>query len=120
MKSNINGLNLFPTDLCKHDNGGCSQICEATGATRVCKCNSGFQLVGETQCEDTNECELPGTCSQVCTNDKGAYKCGCYSGYSLTNGHFCRATGGTYNDLIVHIWTISVLKFHLKYSTNGN
>merc|ERR1719483_1991554 len=99
-------------NMCKHSNGNCSQICEATGATRVCKCNSGFQLNGETQCEDINECELPGTCSQVCTNDKGSYKCGCHSGYSLTNGHFCRATGGERPELILSV-SDELRRYHL-------
>lgn len=85
---------------CNLNNGGCMQTCIPVGAkNRRCECLDGFRLVGNTSCEDINECaQWPPVCSQKCINEvKGSYKCECMSGYYpeiLEDGqHVCKAIG---------------------------
>ncbi|OXA51008.1 Low-density lipoprotein receptor 2 [Folsomia candida] len=66
---------------CATENGGCAEICVDTPIGHYCECKAGFKLVGNSTCEDINECETPGTCSQLCVNEKGTFKCECVEGY---------------------------------------
>ncbi|XP_022317030.2 low-density lipoprotein receptor-like isoform X2 [Crassostrea virginica] len=94
------GNELCETNPCNLNNGGCMQTCIPVGAkNRRCECLDGFRLVGNTSCEDINECaQWPPVCSQKCINEvKGSYKCECMSGYYpeiLKDGqHVCKAIG---------------------------
>lgn len=66
---------------CAVKNGGCSHICVDMPAGYYCDCPHGYQLNGNSTCEDVNECEKPGVCSQICINEKGKFKCECVHGY---------------------------------------
>lgn len=46
-RSPNNSLNIspFPEDLCNSFDRLCSQICENTDDSYVCKCNPGFELL---------------------------------------------------------------------------
>ncbi|XP_056018220.1 low-density lipoprotein receptor-related protein 4-like isoform X2 [Ostrea edulis] len=91
---------LCASNPCHLNNGGCIHTCIPTGVkNRRCDCLDGYRLVGNTSCEDVNECDQwPPGCSQKCVNEKGSYKCECMSGYFpelLDDGqHVCKATGG--------------------------
>ena len=95
---------FFFLDVCKINNGGCSQICKPHGTNgRVCECSKGYKLVNgsSTICEDIDECLVPGTCSQVCRNLKGDYKCECFADYTLTSQHYCKAFGAPRPELLL-------------------
>lgn len=86
-------------DVCMKDNGGCNQMCipnasEESG--RKCECYIGFDFKdnSDTECDDIDECKIPGTCSQLCKNTKGSYKCECLPGYTLVNHRYCKADHG--------------------------
>ncbi|CAL1546195.1 unnamed protein product [Lymnaea stagnalis] len=90
---------------CEHNNGGCMHLCKpninSTG--RTCECRPGYQLANHsnTDCQDINECETPGTCSQKCVNTKGSYKCDCEPGYTLIVPRYCKAIEGKHAVLIL-------------------
>ena len=83
---------------CEEDNGGCSQLCVDTVSGWFCSCQPGYRLVGNSSCEDINECEVWGTCSQECINTRGSFTCSCLPGYTRQDSHnssLCRLTEGT-------------------------
>nr|XP_022328442.1 uncharacterized protein LOC111127521 [Crassostrea virginica] len=91
---------LCERNRCNVNNGDCMQTCiPVDGNKRRCECLDGFRLVGNTSCEDINECvQWPPVCSQKCSNEmKGSYKCECIPGYYpeiLEDGqHVCKAIG---------------------------
>ncbi|KAJ8934130.1 hypothetical protein NQ314_013589 [Rhamnusium bicolor] len=81
---------------CKTPVNPCSQKCISTPKGPMCKCQSGFKLMGDGHsCEDENECQFdPPVCSQLCNNNEGGYSCDCFNGYSLrSNKKSCKAEG---------------------------
>ncbi|XP_029644139.1 very low-density lipoprotein receptor isoform X1 [Octopus sinensis] len=78
---------------CKDDNGGCQQQCISLRHMHRCDCFTGFKLVGNSTCQDVDECEIFGTCSQLCENHVGSYKCSCLQGYELHDRNSCKTVG---------------------------
>lgn len=72
---------------CAVNNGGCQQLCTVSGDSRVCSCESGFQLSSDgTTCADINECASnggKGDCEHACMNTVGSRVCTCPTGYQL-------------------------------------
>ncbi|XP_052281338.1 fibulin-5-like isoform X1 [Dreissena polymorpha] len=65
-------------------------VCQNTPGSFRCVCNPGFELVGEQQCRDVNECDDQNVCSQGCVNIQGSYMCNCETGYTLaSDGRTC-------------------------------
>ena len=84
-------------DECEEENGGCSQLCVDTLSGWFCSCHPGYRLVGNSSCEDINECEVWGACSQECINTRGSFTCSCLPGYTTDLAHnssMCRLTEG--------------------------
>ena len=93
----------FSANPCHINNGGCVHTCiPLLHQKHRCECRSGFRLVGNTSCEDIDECaaEHP-VCSQVCTNLKGTFKCTCFQGYEYehTSG-YCKVIGEFNNNIL--------------------
>ncbi|KAK7508149.1 hypothetical protein BaRGS_00000388 [Batillaria attramentaria] len=96
-ETNPDGASCPEENPCnKADNGGCSQLCNLAPTGVVCSCHPGFELRNGSHfdCDDIDECSIPGTCSQHCRNMKGSYKCSCIKGYELVNEHHCKALEG--------------------------
>ncbi|KAG7268967.1 hypothetical protein CRUP_004891 [Coryphaenoides rupestris] len=58
-------------------NNPCEQACENTPGSHVCHCHMGFSVSPEDprQCQETDECQIPGTCAQMCVNYVGGFDC---------------------------------------------
>lgn len=81
-------------DECLND--PCQHACENTLGSHICHCNLGYYPVPEepSQCQDTDECQIPGTCEQMCVNYVGGFECDCEEGYELMSDHYsCRKRG---------------------------
>ncbi|XP_045078144.1 complement component C1q receptor [Coregonus clupeaformis] len=81
-------------DECMED--PCEHACENTPGSHVCHCHLGFSPLPEdpSHCQDTDECQIPGTCQQMCVNYEGGFECYCEVGYELLSDHFsCRKIG---------------------------
>uniref|UniRef100_A0A8C7JGP7 CD248 molecule, endosialin a n=1 Tax=Oncorhynchus kisutch TaxID=8019 RepID=A0A8C7JGP7_ONCKI len=81
-------------DECMED--PCEHACENTPGSHVCHCHLGFSPPTEepSHCQDTDECQIPGTCQQMCVNYEGGFECYCEVGYELLSDHFsCRKIG---------------------------
>ncbi|XP_019899157.2 CD248 molecule, endosialin a [Esox lucius] len=81
-------------DECMED--PCEHACENTPGSHVCHCHLGYSLVPEdpSRCQDTDECQIPGTCQQMCVNYEGGFDCYCEVGFKLLSDHFsCREIG---------------------------
>ncbi|XP_072232736.1 CD248 molecule, endosialin a [Leuresthes tenuis] len=77
-------------------NDPCEHECENTPGSHICHCYLGFSLVPEdsSQCQDINECRIPGTCEQMCVNYEGGFECHCKEGYELMSNHYsCQKRG---------------------------
>ncbi|ESO03018.1 hypothetical protein HELRODRAFT_192080 [Helobdella robusta] len=77
-----------PTDLCR-TNTHCDQSCDPINGQCICK--RGYKLVGESKCEDVNECHtLDRPCHKHahCRNTEGTHTCQCIIGY-YGDGHQC-------------------------------
>ncbi|XP_037116758.1 CD248 molecule, endosialin a [Syngnathus acus] len=63
----------------------CEQTCENTDGSFLCLCHFGFspQPEDRSRCQDTDECQIPGTCEQMCVNYEGGFECYCEEGYQL-------------------------------------
>ncbi|XP_062300774.1 CD248 molecule, endosialin a [Scomber scombrus] len=74
-------------DECMND--PCEHECENTAGSHICHCHLGFSLLPEdpSRCQDTDECQIPGTCEQMCVNYEGGFECYCEEGYALLNDH---------------------------------
>ena len=81
---------------CEENNGGCDQLCVDTASGWFCSCQPGYRLVGNSSCQDINECEEWGACSQECLNTRGSYTCSCLPGYTgdNLNSSRCRLAEG--------------------------
>ncbi|KAK3090046.1 hypothetical protein FSP39_008801 [Pinctada imbricata] len=91
-------VNICGSNPCNINNGGCVHTCiPLPHQKHRCECLPGFRLVGNSSCEDINEClEDKQVCSQLCTNTKGSYKCSCVDGYELERHgyhHYCKVVG---------------------------
>ncbi|XP_056298589.1 CD248 molecule, endosialin a [Pseudoliparis swirei] len=78
-------------DECVND--PCEHACENTQGSHICHCHLGFSPVPEdpSQCQDTDECQIPGTCEKMCVNYEGGFECYCEEGYELMSDHYsCR------------------------------
>ncbi|CAL8325449.1 unnamed protein product [Lota lota] len=75
-------------DECMND--PCEQTCENTVGSHVCHCHMGFSVVPEDprHCQETDECQIPGTCEQMCVNYVGGFDCYCKEGYELGPDHY--------------------------------
>ncbi|XP_068164580.1 CD248 molecule, endosialin a [Antennarius striatus] len=81
-------------DECMND--PCEHACENTSGSLICHCHLGYSPIPEepTRCQDSDECQIPGTCEQMCVNYDGAFECYCKEGYELMPDHFsCRKLG---------------------------
>lgn len=82
---------------CNALNNPCAQICQKTPVGPLCKCKSGYRLLGDgKKCQDVDECleKEPRVCSQICRNEPGSYLCDCYQGFILRNDKVsCKAEG---------------------------
>ncbi|XP_077355186.1 CD248 molecule, endosialin a [Festucalex cinctus] len=70
-------------DECQSD--PCEHSCENTEGSFVCHCHHGFLPQPEEpgQCQDRDECQIPGICEQMCVNYEGGFECYCEEGYQL-------------------------------------
>lgn len=85
-------------DECMND--PCEHACENTLGSHICHCYLGFTPVPEetSKCQDTDECQIPGTCDHMCVNYEGAFQCYCEKGYELmADNYSCRKTGEGYD-----------------------
>ncbi|XP_070786084.1 CD248 molecule, endosialin a [Enoplosus armatus] len=74
----------------------CEHACENTPGSHICHCHLGFSPVPEdsSRCQDTDECQIPGTCEQMCVNYEGGFECYCGEGYELMSDQYsCRKRG---------------------------
>uniref|UniRef100_A0A8C7Q6S7 CD248 molecule, endosialin a n=1 Tax=Oncorhynchus mykiss TaxID=8022 RepID=A0A8C7Q6S7_ONCMY len=81
-------------DECMDD--PCEHACENTPGSHICHCHLGFSPLPEdpSHCQDTDECQIPGTCQQMCVNYEGGFECYCEVGYELLSDQFsCRKIG---------------------------
>ncbi|XP_068444555.1 CD248 molecule, endosialin a [Clinocottus analis] len=83
-------------DIDECGNDPCEHACENTHGSHICHCHLGFSPVPEnpSQCQDTDECQIPGTCEKMCVNYEGGFECYCEEGYELMSDHYsCRKRG---------------------------
>lgn len=68
----------------------CEQACENTAGSYICYCHMGFSISPEdpSRCQETDECQIPGTCEQMCVNYVGGFECYCEEGYELKADQF--------------------------------
>lgn len=68
----------------------CEHACENTAGSHICHCNLGFSPIPEdmSRCQDTDECQIPGTCQQMCVNFEGGFQCYCEEGYKLMSDQY--------------------------------
>lgn len=71
-------------------NDPCEHACENTKGSHICHCHLGFSPLPEdpSRCQDTDECQIPGTCEQMCVNYEGGFECYCEEGYELMSDHY--------------------------------
>nr|XP_019955622.1 PREDICTED: endosialin-like [Paralichthys olivaceus] len=77
-------------------NDPCEHACENTQGSHICHCHLGFSPVPEDtkRCQDSDECQIPGTCEQMCVNYDGGFECFCEEGYKLMpDQHSCQKSG---------------------------
>ncbi|XP_035531223.1 CD248 molecule, endosialin a [Morone saxatilis] len=77
-------------------NEPCEHACENTVGSHICHCDLGYSPVPEdpSRCQDTDECQIPGTCEQMCVNYERGFECYCEEGYELMSDHSsCRKRG---------------------------
>ncbi|XP_017000537.2 very low-density lipoprotein receptor isoform X2 [Drosophila takahashii] len=82
---------------CASKNGGCMHQCIDLKVGHHCQCHEGYTLSADKRnCQDINECDLPGRCSQICVNEIGGFKCECEAGYMRDpkNHTRCKASEG--------------------------
>ncbi|XP_043065028.1 very low-density lipoprotein receptor isoform X5 [Drosophila ficusphila] len=82
---------------CASKNGGCMHQCVDLKVGHHCECHEGYKLSADKRnCQDVNECEIPGKCSQICVNEIGGFKCECEAGYMRDprNHTRCKASEG--------------------------
>uniref|UniRef100_A0A8C5BGJ8 CD248 molecule, endosialin a n=1 Tax=Gadus morhua TaxID=8049 RepID=A0A8C5BGJ8_GADMO len=74
-------------DECMND--PCEQTCENTPGSHVCHCHMGYSVMPEDprQCQEADECQIPGICQQMCVNYVGGFMCYCGEGYELGPDH---------------------------------
>lgn len=78
-------------DECVND--PCEHACENTQGSHICHCHLGYSPVPEepSQCQDIDECQIPGTCEKMCVNYEAAFACYCEEGYELMPDQYsCR------------------------------
>nr|XP_046237424.1 CD248 molecule, endosialin a [Scatophagus argus] len=81
-------------DECMND--PCEHACENTLGSHICHCHLGFSPVPKnpSQCQDIDECQIPGTCEQMCVNYEGGFECYCVEGFELMSDHYsCHKRG---------------------------
>ncbi|XP_035289418.1 endosialin-like [Anguilla anguilla] len=68
----------------------CEHACENMPGSYACHCHLGYAPAPDdpTSCQDTDECQIPGTCQQMCVNHVGGFECHCEEGYELQIDHF--------------------------------
>ncbi|KAK2852090.1 hypothetical protein Q5P01_008366 [Channa striata] len=70
-------------------NKPCEHDCENTEGSHICHCHYGYAPVPEnpSQCQDIDECQIPGNCQQMCVNYEPGFACYCEEGYELMYDH---------------------------------
>ncbi|XP_041361721.1 uncharacterized protein LOC121377697 isoform X2 [Gigantopelta aegis] len=78
-------------DYCQTTTLHCKHYCENTELGPRCRCKPGYRLVGQTDCQEINECACRnGGCQYFCTNNNGSYFCHCPLGLKLSSDdHRC-------------------------------
>ncbi|XP_075943022.1 CD248 molecule, endosialin a [Anarhichas minor] len=77
----------------------CEQLCVNALGTFECRCREGYHSDDEvpedpSRCQDTDECQIPGTCEKMCVNYEGGFECYCEEGYELMSDHYsCHKRG---------------------------
>lgn len=81
-------------------NDPCEHACENTLGSHICHCHLGFSPMPEdpSKCQDTDECQIPGTCEKMCVNYEGGFECYCEEGYELMSDHYSCGKRGERDD----------------------
>ncbi|KAF3697465.1 Endosialin Tumor endothelial marker 1 Precursor [Channa argus] len=100
----------------------CEHECENILGSHICHCNLGFSPVPEnpSQCQDTDECQIPGTCQHMCANHIGGFVCYCEEGYELMpDNSSCqkREEGEDRSFVTPQVWNPVVSKWYLQTQT---
>lgn len=79
---------------CLVNNGGCPHVCVDEPQGFHCECPNNTKLVGDSHCEEINQCLEADVCDQLCLYTNGHLTCSCQEAYlmSSTTGE-CRAKG---------------------------
>ncbi|XP_068445967.1 low-density lipoprotein receptor-related protein 8-like [Clinocottus analis] len=79
---------------CRVNNGGCSHQCVDLPLGFHCDCPDNMRLVGDSQCEDVDQCLESDVCDQLCVHTNGSLTCRCNEDYRMNpTTRECKAKG---------------------------
>ncbi|XP_030638910.1 endosialin [Chanos chanos] len=72
-------------DIDECEEHSCEHACENLPGSYSCHCHDGYSPLDEdpSQCQDVDECLIPGVCEHICQNYMGGFECHCEEGYEL-------------------------------------